>query len=144
MRVVLLSALLGVVLFLCVGCDDETATNPAQAQQTYGAVVDAIDAIPVPAVAAEVDRYVGHPVVIDGRIVGIRQNGCTVVLDAGKNGRLIVDAHRTGDGTCAWRVPAETDGFAVAAGTLRSANDMLRLTANGVRVTPVRLSNPDS
>jgi len=41
-------------------------------------------------------------------------------------------------------VPAALDGIAVASGTLRVAGDTLRLTANGVQVTPVQIAEPDS
>jgi hypothetical protein len=52
-------------------------------------------------------------------------------------------AARTDAGNCAWQVPNNAQGFAVAAGTLRTVGDTLRLPANGVRVTPVRVSNLD-
>jgi len=130
--------LLGLVLGACGGASDAD-----QAETTYGTPVDATDAMPAPAVAAEDSVYVGHRVTIDGRITAVRASGCTmqVATDAAP---LVVTARRTDAGDCAWQVPRDAQGFAVASGTLRVADDTLRLTANGVRVTPVRLSNPDS
>jgi len=72
------------------------------------------------------------------------RGGGHVQLEPGGDARLFVRAARTEDGSCVWRVTPETDGFAVAVGTLRTVRDTLRLIANGVRVTPVRLENPDS
>lgn len=130
---------LGLVLGAC-GAD---APDPDAAETAYGAPVDATSAIPVPAVVAEPDRYVGGRVTVDGRIVSVMSGGCTLHLDTDDGPPLRVEAGRPQAGECAWRVPRESDGFAVAAGTLRAARDTLRLIANGVRVTPVRLS-PDS
>ncbi len=132
-----------VVVGLLVGGCGETSGDPTGAQDNYGAPVDATDAFPVPAVTAEDSLYRDRALAIDGRIVAVRANGCEVYLAAGRT-PLVVTAARTDNGSCAWRVPADTDGFAVAAGTLRAATDTLRLTANGVQVTPVRLSKPDS
>lgn len=130
---------LGLVLGAC-GAD---APNPSAAEAAYGTPVDATSAIPVPVVVAEPDRYGGGRVTVDGRIVSVTSGGCTLHLDADDGPLLRVEAARPQAGECTWRVPSETDGFAVAAGTLRVARDTLRLVANGVRVTPVRLS-PDS
>ncbi|MFB6098836.1 MAG: hypothetical protein ABEK84_06970 [Salinibacter sp.] len=131
--------LLTVVLGACGGSFDAD-----RAETTYGRPVDATKAIPAPAVAAEESLYVGKPVAVDGRITSVGSDGCVLRLDAGDEPPLLVRSSHPDDGACAWRVPTETDGFAVAAGTLRTANDTLRLIANGVRVTPVRLSTPDS
>lgn len=131
--------LLSVVLGAC-GSGDSDATD---AETTYGTPVDATTAFPAPAVAAEESLYIGHRVTIDGRIAAIRMDGCAMHL-ATDTIPLVVAAARTDAGSCAWQVPSDVQGFAVAAGTLRSARDTLRLTANGVRMTPVRLSSPDS
>jgi hypothetical protein len=81
-------------------------------------------------------------VTIDGRVARVVADGCGLVLRA--NGAPIrVDAPTAADG-CAWRVPAGTDGIAVAAGTLRTAGDTLRLSANGVQVTPVHPAGANS
>lgn len=128
--------------FLLVGCG-EGVPNPTKAETTYGRPVEAIDALPAPAVAAEENRYVGHRVTVDGRITAVRANGCAMHL-ATDAVPLVVTAVRTAKENCAWTVPTEAQGFAVAAGTLHVGEDTLRLAANGVRVTPVRLSEPDS
>lgn len=120
-------------------CGGDGPENPIEAEQTYGAPVDATDAIPVPAVAAEPDRYLGRRVIVDGRITGIPSDGCALSLDTGKNPPLRVEAAQTPDGDCTWHIPAETHGFAVAVGSLRVDRDTLHLTANGVQVTPVRV-----
>ena len=125
------------------GCGDGVP-DAARAETTYGASVDATDAYPAPAVAAEATLYAGQSTTVEGRVVAVTDGGCGYRLDTEDQPPLLVRAARTDDGSCAWQVPRETDGFAVAAGTLRAAGDTLRLTANGVRVTPVRLSNPDS
>ena len=130
--------LLGVVLGACGGASDAD-----QAETTYGTPVDATEALPAPAVAGEDSLYVGHRVTIDGRITALRKNGCEVHLSTDA-APLVVTARRIAGGNCAWQVPRDAQGFAVASGTLRVADDTLRLTANGVRVTPVRFSNPDS
>lgn len=136
-----MTRLLPVLLALLLGaCGGDAPRNRAAAEQTYGAAVDATDAIPTPAVAAEAARYVGTRVTVDGRIADVARDGCTLHLDAETGPPLRVDAVRAGEESCAWQVPADIEGFAVAAGTLRTAGDTLRLNANGVQVTPVRIS----
>lgn len=125
-------------------CGGDAPENPIEAEQTYGAPVDATDAIPVPAVAAEPDRYIGRRVTIDGRIVRVARDGCTLALQADAGPPLLVTAPRSGASACGWQVPDTTDGFAVAVGRLRVERDTLHLTANGVQVTPVQVSEPDS
>lgn len=144
MHVVRIPILWCVVVGLLVGGCGESSGDPAQAQATYGASVNATEAVPAPAVAAEESLYGGRVRAIDGRIAGVGADGCHFRLDTGGNPPLLVRAARTEDGSCAWRVPPETDGFAVAVGTLRTVRDTLRLIANGVRVTPVQLKGPDS
>lgn len=129
---------------LLSGCGGDPSPNPAAADTTYGSPVDPTDAIPVPAVAAEAARYGGQHVTIDGHITGVAQGGCTLHLDAETGPFLRVDASRTGADACAWQVPAGTEGFAVAAGTLRTTGDTLRLSANGVQVTPLQPSGGNS
>ena len=135
----LLVPLLGFVL---LGCGEE-APPPTQAEHTYGTPGTVSDALPAPAVAAEPTRYVGRRVTVDGRIVGVPPDGCGLRLDAGDGPPLHVDAPRPG-GPCAWQVPTALDGIAAAAGTLRAAGDTLRLTANGVQVTPFRPSRANA
>jgi hypothetical protein len=130
--------LLGVVLGACGGTSD-----PDQAEITYGTLVDATEALPAPAVAGEDSLYVGHRVTVDGRITAVRKNGCEVHLSTDA-APLVVKTVRADAGDCAWQVPQDALGFAVASGTLRVADDTLRLSADGVRVTPIRFSNPDS
>lgn len=137
---VLCCALLGVLVAGCVG----SSGDPAAAQTTYGASVDATEAVPAPAVAAEESLYVDRVLSIDGRLTAVKENGCGLQLDTGDDSPLFVTSARTTDGSCTWQVPDTTDGFAVATGTLRVERDTLRLSANGVQVTPVRLSEPDS
>lgn len=131
--------LLGILL---VGCGEGVRT-PTEAETTYGRPVEASDAVLARAVAAEDSLYVGHRVTIDGRITSVRAEGCAIDL-ATEAVPIVVTAAGTGEQNCAWKVPTEAQGFAVAAGTLRVVDDTLRLAANGVRVTPVRLSEPDS
>jgi hypothetical protein len=142
--------LLGLVPAACGGTSDAD-----QAETTYGTPVDATEALPAPAVAAEDSLYVGHTVTIDGRITAVRASGCALHLstDAAplvvaaprpKERSSLRAAARTDADGCGWAVPRDATGFAVASGTLRVADDTLRLVANGVRVTPVRLSDPDS
>jgi hypothetical protein len=134
---------LALLVGLLLGACGSGASDSNRADTTYGAPIDATDAMPAPAVAAEDSLYLGHRVTIDGRITAIRAGGCEVQLaiDAAP---LVVAAPRTDAGDCAWQVPNSAPGVAVAAGTLRTAGDTLRLTANGVRVTPVRISSPDT
>ena len=135
------------VSFFCVlgllmgGC--RGGGDPAKVEKNYGAPIDATDAMPGPAVAAEDSLYRGHRVTIDGRITAVRASGCDMQLATDAT-PLVVAASRSEAGDCAWQVPSDAQGFAVAAGTLRTAGDTLRLTANGVRVTPVRVSSPDT
>jgi hypothetical protein len=136
------AALILAVCLALAGCGGDAAPNPAAADTTYGTAVDATGAIPVPAVAAEANRYTGRPLTVDGRIADVRQSGCTLHLATGGGPPLRVDAARIGDSSCAWRVPTGEEGIAVAAGTLRVDGDTLRLSANGVQVTPVRLTSP--
>ena len=135
------------ICFFCVlgllmgGC--RGGGDPTKVEKNYGAAVDATEAVPAPAVAAEDSLYRGHRVTIDGRITAVRASGCDMQLATDAT-PLVVAASRSEAGDCAWQVPNDAQGFAVAAGTLRTAGDTLRLTANGVRVTPVRVSNSDS
>jgi len=142
------------LLGLLLGACGTGASDADQAETSYGTPVDATEALPAPVVAAEESLYVGHRVTIDGRITAVQASGCKVQLatDAAplvmaaprpKEGSSLRAAPRTDTGDCAWQVPNDTQGFAVAAGTLRVTGDTLRLTANGVRVTPVRISSPD-
>ncbi len=130
--------LLGLVLGACGGASDAD-----QAETTYGTPVDATEAMPAPAVAAEDSLYVGHRVTIDGRLTAVRTSGCEIHLATDAT-PIVVTATRSDAESCAWQVPRDAQGFAVASGTLRVADDTLRLTADGVRMTPVRLSSPDS
>lgn len=132
------------ILGLVLGACGFGSSDPAGTQSTYGAAIDATEAVPAPAVAAEESLYLGRVLAIDGRIVGVGADGCALRLDTGNESPLLVRSARTDNGSCTWQVPTKTDGFAVAAGMLRVADDTLSLTANGVRVTPVRLSSPDS
>ena len=134
---------LALLVGLLLGACGSGASDSNRADTTYGAPIDATDAMPVPAVAAEDSLYRGQRVTIDGRIAAIRASGCAVRL-ATDAAPLVVTAHRTDGGDCAWQGPGDAQGFVVAAGTLRVAADTLRLTANGVRVTPVRILEPDS
>lgn len=136
LHLILVSLLLG-------GCSGEPPPNPAAADTTYGAALEVAEALPAPAVAAEAARYVGRRVTVDGRIVGVSPDGCGLRLDAGDGPPLLVDAPRPG-GPCAWQVPTALDGIAAAAGTLRATGDTLRLSANGVAVTPFRPSRADA
>ena len=134
-----LTLLVGLLLGAC----GSGASDSNRADTTYGAPIDATDAMPAPAVAAEDSLYRGHRVTIDGRITAVRASGCDMQLATDAT-PLVVAASRSEAGDCAWQVPSDAQGFAVAAGTLRTAGGTLRLTANGVRVTPVRVSSPDS
>ena len=134
---------LALLVGLLLGACGSGASDSNRADTTYGAPIDATDAMPAPAVAAEDSLYLGHRVTIDGRITAIRAGGCEVQLAIDAT-PLVVAAPRTDAGNCAWQVPNSAPGVAVAAGTLRTAGDTLRLTANGVRVTPVRVSSPDT
>ena len=126
------------------GCGDGPPPDPAAADTTHGAAVDATDAIPAPAVAAEPNRYVGRRVTVDGRIERVAQDGCAVYLHTDGGPPLRVDAARDSTGPCAWQLPPGSDGIAAATGPLRADGDTLRLPANGVQVTPVRISETDS
>lgn len=143
MRVVHVSVLCCAIAGLLVAGCGGSAGEAAQAQRRYGASVDATTAVPASAVAAEDSLYAGHALTVDGRITKVGPDGCEVRLDTGR-GLLVVTAARTDAGDCTWAVPRDAQGFAVAAGTLRVSGDTLRLTANGVRVTPIRPSTPDS
>ena len=134
---------LALLVGLLLGACGSGASDSNRADTTYGAPIDATDAMPAPAVAAEDSLYLGHRVTIDGRITAVWASGCDMQLATDAT-PLVVAAPRTDAGDCAWQVPNSAPGVAVAAGTLRTAEDTLRLTANGVRVTPVRVSSPDS
>ena len=134
---------LALLVSLLLGACGSGASDSNRADTTYGAPIDATDAMPAPAVAAEDSLYRGHRVTIDGRITAVRASGCDMQLATDAT-PLVVAAPRTDAGDCAWQVPNSAPGVAVAAGTLRTAEDTLRLTANGVRVTPVRISSQDT
>lgn len=130
-------------LFL-VGCNNGSPGNPTEDEQVYGASANADDAIPAPAVAAEPTRYRTRRVTVDGRIEARADNGCTIHLDTEDGPPLRIEALHSEDDTCTWQGPTDLNGIAVAPGTLRAENDPLRLTANGVQVTPVQVAAPDS
>ena len=134
---------LALLVGLLLGACGSGASDSNRADTTYGAPIDATDAMPAPAVAAEDSLYLGHRVTIDGRITAVWASGCDMQLATDAT-PLVVAAPRTDAGDCAWQVPNSAPGVAVAAGTLRTAEDTLRLTANGVRVTPVHISSPDT
>ena len=134
---------LALLVGLLLGACGSGASDSNRADTTYGAPIDATDAMPAPAVAAEDSLYRGYRVTIDGRITAVWASGCEVEL-ATEAAPFIVAAPRTDAGDCAWQLPSDAQDFAVAAGTLRTAGDTLCLTANGVRVTPVRISSPDT
>lgn len=131
-------------MLLVGGCGGDPPPDPADAQRTYGASVDATDAIPAPAVAAEQDRYLGTRVTVDGRIEAVTNEGCTLHLETASESPLRVEATRTEEDECAWQMSSDANGFAVAAGTLRATNDSLHLSANGLQETPVHVAVPDS
>ena len=134
---------LALLVGLLLGACGSGASDSNRADTTYGVPIDATDAMPAPAVAAEDSLYLGHRVTIDGRITAVWASGCDMQLATDAT-PLVVAASQSEAGDCAWQVPTDARGFAVAAGTLRTAGDTLRLTANGVRVTPVRISSPDT
>lgn len=119
-------------------------SNPSEAQQTYGASVDVMDAFPAVAVAAEADVYEGRRLAIDGRIAAVRDGGCTLQLATEEGPPLLVTAARTETDECAWQLSNVDGDIAAAAGSLQAADDTLRLTANGVQVTPVQSTESDS
>lgn len=128
------------VVLLTGGCSGDAPSNPAGADTTYGAPVDATDAIPAPAIAAEPDPYVGHRITADGRILNVERTGCTLHVDTESETPFQIDAPRS-EKSCTWQVPSTTKGFAIATGTLRRADDTLRMTAPGVRITPTHLDD---
>lgn len=131
-------------LGLILGGCGSNASAPSAAQQTYGAAVDDTDAIPSVAVAAEADVYEGRSLAVDGRIEAVHADGCSLQLDTEEGPPLLVTASRTETHGCAWKVPLGEDGIAAATGPIRDTADTLRLTADGVQVTPVRFVDPDS
>jgi len=123
-------------------CREASSPTPTDAEQAYGTALDATDAVPVSAIAAEADRHLGRPVTVDGRIAAVTQDGCALLLATDEAPPLRVTAPRPNDGdSCGWQVPLDTDGFVVAAGTLRATNDTLHLSATGVQVPPFRPSD---
>lgn len=135
--------ILPALVFVVSACGGDAPSPPTAAQQTYGAAVDATAALPAPTVAAEPDRYVGRRITVDGHIEAVAADGCALHLTSYSR-RLRVEAVRPDAEACAWQVPPGTDGFAVAAGTLRTTGDTLRFSAAGVQVTPLHPSDPDS
>ncbi|WP_263784703.1 hypothetical protein [Salinibacter grassmerensis] len=132
--------LLGGVL---LGACSTGETDVTGAEETWGTSVDATEAVLASAVAAEASAYEGRPVAVEGRIAAVGTAGCEVTLAAGSR-PLVVAAPATEASGCAWTVPGDAQGFAVATGTLRTTDDTLRLTADGVRVTPIRPTSPAS
>lgn len=128
------------VALLTGGCGGDAPSNPAGADTTYGAPVDATDALPAPVLAAEPDQYIGRRVTADGRILTVQNTGCTLHVDTEAGTPLRIDAPQS-ENSCTWHVPSTTKGFAIATGTLRRVEDTLRMTAPGVRVTPTHLDD---
>lgn len=125
------------------GCGTPPAPNAAEA--TYGTPPEADDALPLPAVRAEADRYVGRAVTVEGRIAAVEQGGCILRLADGDGRAVRVAAPGTATADCGWTVPDTTRGLAVARGTLRQGGDAFLLRAPGVRVLPFdRSSGPDA
>lgn len=128
---------------LLLGACGSGASNPTKARQTYGTAVDATDAIPAVAVAAEAELYAEQPLTVDGRIASVRDDGCALQLKT-EGQPLVVTAVQTEAEGCAWKVPVGKDGIAAAAGSLRADTDTLRVVASGVEIAPLRLSDSDS
>ena len=121
--------LLALTLGACQSADDapteapvEGAASAEPAATTYGAEVDAAQALPAEAVLAEADRYAGQPVTVEGRVVEVCQKkGCWLTLDAGEGRGIRILTARTPEGGYVYTVPKDISGRrAVVHGTLKA------------------------
>lgn len=134
------------IIALAVGlsaCQNEPSPSPVSAEQMYGDPVPVSDAIPVPALCAEPDRYRGRRLTVDGRIASVGTDGCSFRFETPGDTTVVVEAVRRDAGTCAWSIEPDADGVAATQGTLRIAGDTLRLSATGVQRTPLSAATPD-
>lgn len=129
LRSLLLVFALALPLGACQSADDAAsdATAPsnapaAPAATTYGAEVDAAQALPAEAVLADAERYAGQPVTVEGRVVEVCQKkGCWLTLDAGEGRGIRILTARTPEGDYVYTVPKDLSGQrAVVHGTLKA------------------------
>lgn len=93
---------------------------PAATYDTFGAAIEPQDAVPVQAVVAEPEPYLGQTVKIEGVAREVCQMaGCWLTLDAGDGRYVRVNVARKDDGGYAFTVPKDISGRrVVVVGTL--------------------------
>ena len=118
------------------------ACNRAEPVQdaVYGAVLDMADAVPVEAVLAEPQHYIGE-VAVGGTVHEVcKMDGCWLMLRSMDTGDgLRVHAELEEDGAYTFTVPKDISGqYAVAYGTIQAgeAGQVRSMAAVGVRVFP--------
>ena len=141
--------LIGICLLLIACGGSELASD-----EIYGAQDEAVDVIPVEAVLAEPQHYMGDEIAVAGTVHEVCQmKGCWLMLrglDTGEGLRVHVE--RTETGEYAFTVPSDISGrYAVAVGTITTPEaeeeahyqedapgtvPVLSMVAVGVRTSP--------
>ncbi len=117
-------AALAFAVLLLAGCRREAAAPGASRGAVYGRAVAAETALPIAAVAADVEMYLGQPVTVEGTVREVCQEaGCWFTLDAGGGKLVRVTVPTDADGEYVFTVPKNVSGRrAVVSGTLKSAS----------------------
>ncbi|RMF51796.1 MAG: DUF4920 domain-containing protein [Bacteroidetes bacterium] len=111
MRSIVLSTLV-FVLAACGGERPEAADSAAayDVYDLYGEAFAPDDAVPVEAVLAERDAYVGRPVKVEGRVAEVCQAaGCWLTLQA-EDGNIRIHVPRDEEGAYVFTVPTDLSG----------------------------------
>ena len=99
---------------------EAAATQTTSPYDTYGEAFSDEGAVPVQAVVAERDQYVGQSVKIEGTVAEVCQmEGCWLTLHAGDADNIRIFVARNEDGGYAFTVPKDISGRRVVVqGTL--------------------------
>lgn len=118
----LFAALFFFLIIALSACQSETSETAPEAVTEYGAPVRAAEAVPAPAVLADLDTYLNRTVTTEGRVTKVCQKkGCWLILDTGAQ-PIRVHVARTEHGEYAFTVPTDISGaHAIVTGTLKRA-----------------------
>lgn len=108
------------LLLALSACQSEAPDPDPEATMEYGAPVRTAEAVPAPAVVADLEAYLNRTVTTEGRVTEVCQTkGCWLMLETGDQ-PIRVHVNRTESGDYAFTVPKDISGtHAVVTGTLK-------------------------
>jgi hypothetical protein len=125
MRRLFILPLLAVLLL--AGCNRQIEGEPdSQATyDTFGAATTPEGALPLQAVMAESDRYLGNPVKVEGMVTEVCQNaGCWLTMQVEDGPLLRIDVPRDSAGVYVYTFPKDIAGRrAIVSGRLTEADN---------------------